>query len=59
MPQERVQAKLRRQRGVVEEETDPKKYSDSLKIEKKKQEKLKKTKDQRREALCEELGRGC
>lgn len=60
---ERVKAKLRRQReavlakdkGGAEEQS----YGDSLKREQEKQKSLKKDKKQRREDLCEKLGRGC
>lgn len=60
---ERVKAKLRRQKeavlakekGGAEEQS----YADSLKREKEKQKSLKKDKKQRREDLCEQLGRGC
>jgi hypothetical protein len=34
-------------------------FSDSLVQEKEKQRQLQKTKEERRNALCEELGRGC
>ena len=34
-------------------------FGASLKAEKEKQNELKKTKEERRNALCEELGRGC
>ncbi len=61
---ERVKSKLRRQqeavlskeKGMAETE---KSYADSLKREQEKQRSLKKDKKQRREDLCEKLGRGC
>jgi hypothetical protein len=64
MEAERVKAKLRRQqeavlskeKGMAETE---KSYADSLKREQEKQKSLKKDKKQRREDLCEKLGRGC
>jgi hypothetical protein len=60
---ERVKAKLRRQKeavvagekGGAEEQS----YAESLKREQEKQKSLKKDKKQRREDLCEKLGRGC
>jgi hypothetical protein len=34
-------------------------YAESMEAERKKQKNLEKTKEERRAALCEELGRGC
>ena len=64
--QARVAAKLKRQQEALVQEgaakgggEEGKNYGDSLKREQEKQKALKKDKKQRREDLCEKLGRGC
>ncbi|EKU21658.1 hypothetical protein NGA_0349102 [Nannochloropsis gaditana CCMP526] len=61
----RVKAKLKRQQEALIMENaakgggDEKNYGDSLKREREKQRMLKKDAKQRRQDLCEQLGRGC
>jgi len=52
--EERIRRKLELQKKATTST-----FKDSLAREKEKQAELKKSKDERRAALCEELGRGC
>jgi len=54
-----LQEKLRRKAELQKQARRPMGYSDSMEAEKRKQQSLKKTKEEKRNALCEELGRGC
>ena len=51
--------RLRRKAELQKAASKPMKFKDSFEAEKKKQDSLKKSKEERRNALCEELGRGC
>ena len=52
--------RLRRKAELQKKASQPASFLDSLKTEKAKQEEFSKaTKEDRRNALCEELGRGC
>ncbi|KAL7495338.1 hypothetical protein ACHAWT_004103 [Skeletonema menzelii] len=55
----KLQEKLRRKAELQKQARRPMGYSDSMEAEKRKQQSLQKTKEERRIALCEELGRGC
>lgn len=52
-------ARLKRKAELQKKNSQKMDFSASLKAEKEKQNDLKKTKEERRNALCEELGRGC
>lgn len=53
-------AKLKRKAELQKKASSPRNYGDSLKGELEKQGGMKQqTKEQRRDAMCEELGRGC
>lgn len=55
-----MKERLRRKAELQQAQSKPgATYKDSMAAERKKQESLKKTKEERRTALCEELGRGC
>lgn len=51
--------RLRRKAELQKKASKPASFSESLVAEKKKKDELKKSKEERRNALCEELGRGC
>jgi len=51
--------RLRKKAELKKQASKPMGYQESMAAEKRKQESLKKTKEERRIALCEELGRGC
>jgi len=53
--QERIRRKLELQKKASTELN----FSESLVAEKEKQKKMKRSKEEMRAALCEELGRGC
>mmetsp|Transcript_7802 Transcript_7802/g.11806 ORF Transcript_7802/g.11806 Transcript_7802/m.11806 type:complete len:145 (+) Transcript_7802:68-502(+) len=57
--EERVRRKLKAQQEATDRGSGRKSFSDSLEQEKAKQAAMKKSKEQRRRDLCEELGRGC
>ena len=52
---ERLRKKAELQKALAK----PASFKESIEVERKKQESLKKSKEERRNALCEELGRGC
>mmetsp|Transcript_17810 Transcript_17810/g.24531 ORF Transcript_17810/g.24531 Transcript_17810/m.24531 type:complete len:147 (-) Transcript_17810:353-793(-) len=52
-------ARLARKAELQKKAAKPTSFADSLKSEKAKQKDLVKSKEERRNALCEELGRGC
>ncbi len=54
-----LQERLRRKAELQNQARRPMGYSASMEAEKRKQQSLKKTKEEQRNALCEELGRGC
>jgi len=54
-----LQEKLRRKAELQKMARKPMGYQDSMEAEKRKQQSLQKSKEERRIALCEELGRGC
>jgi len=54
-----LQEKLRRKAELQKQARRPIGYADSMEAEKRKQLSLKKSKEEKRIALCEELGRGC
>mmetsp|Transcript_26826 Transcript_26826/g.40551 ORF Transcript_26826/g.40551 Transcript_26826/m.40551 type:complete len:144 (-) Transcript_26826:56-487(-) len=54
-----LQEKLRRKAELQKQARRPIGYADSMEAEKRKQQSLKKSKEEKRIALCEELGRGC
>ena len=54
-----MKERLRRKAELQQAQAKPKTFIESMETEKKKQEQLKKSKEERRNALCEELGRGC
>lgn len=51
--------RLRRKAELQKAKSKPASFMESMEAEKKKQDALKKSKEERRNALCEELGRGC
>ena len=51
--------RLRRKAELQKKNAKPMNYSESMKAEKEKQKELQKSGAERRNALCEELGRGC
>ena len=51
--------RLRKKAELKAAAAKPVSFQESMVAEKKKQEQLKKSKEERRNALCEELGRGC
>ena len=51
--------RLRRKAELQKAASKPMNYKASFEAEQKKQDSLKKSKEERRNALCEELGRGC
>ncbi len=54
-----MQERLRKKAELQKQARKPMGYADSMEAEKRKQQSLQKTKEERRNALCEELGRGC
>ena len=54
-----VAERLRRKAELQKEKSRPASFKDSLAKEKEKQKGLQMSKQERRDALCEELGRGC
>mmetsp|Transcript_23325 Transcript_23325/g.30307 ORF Transcript_23325/g.30307 Transcript_23325/m.30307 type:complete len:152 (-) Transcript_23325:143-598(-) len=56
---ERIRRKIEAQKASTSRASGRKSFSESLEIEKEKQKSMKKTKEQKRRDLCEELGRGC
>jgi len=54
-----MKEKLRRKAELQKQSTKPMSFKESMEMEKKKQKELSKSKEDRRNALCEELGRGC
>jgi hypothetical protein len=53
-------ARIRRKLELQKEKSAPKTFTESFESERNKQKELKsQTKEERRNALCEELGRGC
>jgi hypothetical protein len=51
--------KLKRKAELQKESTKPRTFQESMEAEQKKQKSLKKSKEEVRNAMCEELGRGC
>ena len=51
--------RLRRKAELQKAKSQPATFKDSMAAERKKQEEFKKSKEERRIAMCEELGRGC
>lgn len=51
--------RLRRKAELQKKASTPTSFGESMKSEKAKQAALKKSQDERRNAMCEELGRGC
>lgn len=51
--------RLRRKAELQKKASRPASFTDSLAAEKKKKDELKKSQEERRNAMCEELGRGC
>ena len=54
-----MKERLRKKAELQKAKSQPATFQDSMKREKEKQDALKKSKIERRNALCEELGRGC
>jgi hypothetical protein len=54
-----MKERLRRKAELQKAKSQPATYQDSVKMEKAKQEGMKKSQQERRTAMCEELGRGC
>jgi hypothetical protein len=53
-------ARIRRKLELQKEKSAPKTFTESFESERTKQKELKsQTKEERRNAMCEELGRGC
>jgi hypothetical protein len=50
---------LRRKAELQKKNAKPLSFTENLAAEREKQKQLEKTKEERRNALCEELGRGC
>mmetsp|Transcript_21674 Transcript_21674/g.62313 ORF Transcript_21674/g.62313 Transcript_21674/m.62313 type:complete len:142 (-) Transcript_21674:64-489(-) len=57
--EEAMKERLRRKAELQKAQSRPGNFADSMKAEREKQAALKKSKEERRNALCEELGRGC
>ena len=51
--------RLRIKAELKKKATKPMGYKESMEAEKNKQKSLEKSKEERRRAMCEELGRGC
>jgi hypothetical protein len=51
--------RLRKKAELKKKMARPANYMDSLEREKEKKKELQKSKEERRNAMCEELGRGC
>ncbi len=51
--------RLRRKAELQKAASKPMTIKESMEVEKKKQNSLQKSKEERRDAMCEELGRGC
>ena len=51
--------RLRKKAELQKASAKPATFRESMEAEKKKQKELQKSKEDRRNALCEELGRGC
>ena len=54
-----MEERIRRKRELQKKAATPATFKESLSKEKGKQAELSKSKEERRQALCEELGRGC
>jgi len=54
-----MEDRIRKKREMQKKATRPGTFQESFVKEQDKQKDLKKTKEQIREAMCEELGRGC
>lgn len=54
-----MQERLRKKAELQAQARKPMGYGESMEAERRKQKSLEKTKEERRQALCEELGRGC
>jgi hypothetical protein len=54
-----MQERLRRKAELQAQARRPMGYAESMEAERRKQKNLEKSKEERRAALCEELGRGC
>ena len=54
-----MEAKLRKKAELQKASGKPMGFKESMAAERSKQKSLEKSKDERRNALCEELGRGC
>ena len=54
-----MEERIRRKRELQKKAATPASFKESLSKEKDKQAELSKSKEERRIALCEELGRGC
>lgn len=54
-----MKERLRRKAELQKAKSQPATFKDSMKREQEKQGALKKSGEERRNALCEELGRGC
>ena len=54
-----MQERLKRKAELQKQARKPMGYAESMEAEKRKQQSLQKSKEERRIALCEELGRGC
>ena len=59
MMNEKKAERIRRKAELQKKTAKPATFKDSFAAEKEKQKQLQKTKEERRIALCEELGRGC
>ena len=54
-----MQERLRKKAELQAQARKPMGYAESMEAERRKQKSLEKSKEERRQALCEELGRGC
>lgn len=54
-----MKERLRRKAELQKAQSKPASFKESMEAERKKQDSLKKSQEERRNALCEELGRGC
>ena len=54
-----MQARIQRKLELQKKNAKPISFTESLANEQEKQKSLKKSKEERRQAMCEELGRGC
>ena len=54
-----MKERLRRKAELKKLAAKPMGYQENMEAEKRKQKSLEKTQDERRIAMCEELGRGC